>query len=95
MTNFPPSPKRPLSYHFLRSPAKDLRAINSMMRQNASGSEKKVIKRLLQDEYLDNENSPKRRLCAEPVLRSKIQNIYSERQEVEVEGEDNGDVDIE
>lgn len=71
--NFPPSPNRPLSYSFSRSPAKDLRAINNLVKLG----EKKVGKRNLQDD-LELENSAKR-LCQDPTLR-KIQNVITDRQ---------------
>ncbi|KAI1297169.1 Retinoblastoma-like protein 2 [Halotydeus destructor] len=77
--NFPPSPKRPLSYSFLRSPAKDLNKINLMMK--GLSDKKPVSKRILQDDASENENSPVKRHCSDPVLfRSKIQNIFTERQ---------------
>lgn len=75
--NFPPSPNRPLSYSFLRSPAKDLRAINSMMKMSSTNG-KKVSKRICLDEN-EAENSPTKRLCPEKLVRLQ-QNIYSERQ---------------
>jgi len=86
---FPPSPKRPLSYHFLRSPAKDLRAINSMMRQNASGNEKKVIKRILQDDS-SSENSTNHKQGYGHLTRT----LCNERQNYDVDEDDNGDVDM-
>lgn len=77
--NFPPSPKRPMSYSFLRSPAKELRAINQMMRNTTE--KKPVSKRILQDDTNESENSPAKRPAADPALiRSKIQNIFTERQ---------------
>lgn len=80
--SFPPSPKRPLVYSFLRSPAKDLRAINHMMKMSGTGIEKKpVSKRILQDDTNESENSPAKRANTDPALfRSKIQNIFTERQ---------------
>ncbi|XP_074598493.1 retinoblastoma-like protein 1 isoform X2 [Brevipalpus obovatus] len=87
---FPPSPKRPLSYHFLRSPAKDLRAINSMMRQNAPGSEKKVIKRILQDDSTS-ENANNHKQGYGHLTRT----LCNERQNYDVDEDDNGDVEME
>lgn len=93
---FPPSPRRPMSYHFLRSPAKDLKAINSMMKLNSSsGNEKKVIKRILQDDTNETNSDTRRHGAEKPVLRSMIDNIYTERQEDGDDTEDNGDVDME
>ncbi|RWS02001.1 Retinoblastoma-like protein 1 [Dinothrombium tinctorium] len=79
--NFPPSPKRPMSYCFLRSPAKDLKAINEMLKRN-NGTEKQAgCKRILTDEG-DGEYSPIcKRINSEKFL-TKIQDIYSERQGV-------------
>ncbi|RWS25254.1 Retinoblastoma-like protein 1 [Leptotrombidium deliense] len=78
--NFPPSPKRPMSYCFLRSPAKDLKAINTMLR---SSGDKRGCKRILEDEMGDGDFSPirKRTFQENNFLSSKIQDIYSERQE--------------
>ena len=74
-TNFPQSPNRPISYSFMRSPAKDLLVINQMMKR--SSEKKTVSKRIFQDEG-DSESSKK--LCTDPpLIRSKIQNIFSER----------------
>lgn len=79
--NFPSSPKRPLSYSFLRSPAKELRAINLMVNRNGAEKRPVVSKRILQDDLNESENSPAKRVCSDPALiRSKIQNIFSERQ---------------
>ncbi|GIY26106.1 retinoblastoma-like protein 1 [Caerostris extrusa] len=72
-TQFPPSPGKPLSCCFNKSPAKDLRAINNFLKLG----DKKVVKRLLQDDN-DNENPPKR-LCEDLTLR-KIQDVITERQ---------------
>ncbi|KAF8781812.1 Retinoblastoma-like protein 1 like protein [Argiope bruennichi] len=72
-TQFPPSPGKPLSCCFNKSPAKDLRAINNFVKLG----DKKVVKRLLQDDN-DNENPPKR-LCEDLTLR-KIQDVITERQ---------------
>lgn len=79
--SFPPSPKRPMSYILLRSPAKDLRAINQMMQRN-TGEKKPMIKRILQDDMNESENSPAKRAHTDPVLiRSKmIENICADRQ---------------
>jgi len=55
MVQLSQSPIKTLSYSFSRSPAKDLAAINEMMR--SQGSIRKVGKRLLQDEE---ENTSKR-----------------------------------
>ncbi|GFX93763.1 retinoblastoma-like protein 1 [Trichonephila clavipes] len=72
-TQFPPSPGKPLSCCFNKSPAKDLRAINNFVKLG----DKKVVKRLLQDDN-DSENPPKR-LCEDLTLR-KIQDVITERQ---------------
>jgi hypothetical protein len=99
---FPPSPKRPMVYNFLRSPAKELRAINQMMRRSdvGNGAEKKpVSKRILQDDTNEAENAPAKRICTNPALfRSKIESICNERQGSVIDEDDsvrrigNGDV---
>lgn len=71
-TNFPPSPGKPLSCCFNKSPAKDFRAINNFVKR-----EKKVGKRILQEDS-DNENPPKH-LCEELTLQ-KIQSIITDRE---------------
>lgn len=74
--NFPPSPSRPLSYSLGRSPAKDLRAINNMVRMG----EKKVGKRILEDLQDEGENeSPSKKVC-DDLAQRKIQNVMTERQ---------------
>lgn len=70
---YPLSPSRPFSYSFSSSPAKDLRDINKMLRQD----ERKVGKRILQDD--NDTDSPSKRLCPDLTLR-KIQNVITERQ---------------
>ncbi|CAG2100686.1 unnamed protein product [Medioppia subpectinata] len=80
--NFPPSPNRPLSYRFQSSPAKDLRAINNMMRSGSPSQ--RVSKRILQDD-IESENSPTKRQCTEKIDR-KIRDIVSERQSIESNG---------
>lgn len=75
VTNFPQSPNRPISYSFMRSPAKDLLAINQMMRRNTE--KKAVSKRIFQD---DGDSESSKKMCTEPpLIRAKIQNICSER----------------
>ncbi|XP_035206612.1 retinoblastoma-like protein 2 [Stegodyphus dumicola] len=78
-TNFPPSPGKPLSCFFNKSPGKDLRAINNFVKMG----EKKAVKRLLQDDS-DNEVPPKQ--LSEDLTLRKIQNVITERQA----GNDNG-----
>ena len=74
-SNFPQSPNRPISYSFMRSPAKDLMAINQMMKRNTE--KKAVSKRIFQD---DGDCESSKKLCTDqPLIRSKIQNIFSER----------------
>lgn len=74
-TNFPQSPNRQISYSFMRSPAKDLQAINMMMKRNTE--KKTVSKRIFQD---DGDSESSKKMCTEPpLIRSKIQNIFSER----------------
>ncbi|XP_054278335.1 retinoblastoma-like protein 1 isoform X1 [Macrosteles quadrilineatus] len=68
---FPPSPTRPLSYCFSRSPAKDLRAINCML------GVRRVGKRLLTDDATDDE-------AAAPVKQpnlftNKLQDLLVDR----------------
>lgn len=71
--SFPPSPHRPMTYSFNRSPSEDLRAINNMVRMG----EKKVGKRILQD---DTEmECPTKRDCSN-LRMQKIQNVITERQ---------------
>lgn len=84
-----------MQYHFLRSPAKDLRAINSMMRQNASGSEKRVIRKILQDDNASSGNSTTRRQNYVPRTISVINDIRNERQNDGVDEDDDGDVEME
>lgn len=88
-TVFPPSPNRPMSYSFLRSPAKDLKSINQMMRSNNNNinlsAEKKVSKRILQDmdegDVVDGHHVISKKLATgtNNVLGSKIQSLFSER----------------
>jgi len=72
MVQLSQSPIKTLSYSFSRSPAKDLAAINEMMR--SQGSIRKVGKRLLQDEE---ENTSKRILLdtAEPQWKQIAQSV--------------------
>ncbi|GAB6030492.1 Retinoblastoma-like protein 1, variant 2 [Chamberlinius hualienensis] len=70
-----PSPSKPLSYSFSKSPAKDLRAINNMVR---SGGEHKIGKRILQDDG-DSDNPVAKRSCLDSTFR-KIQSVITERQ---------------
>lgn len=76
-SSIPPSPNRPFSYSILRSPAKDLKTINQMMRLN--GVERKgVSKRIFQDDSDAPEHVKK--VCTDPpVFRSKVQAVFSEQ----------------
>eukprot|EP00092_Neocalanus_flemingeri_P022394 GFUD01024287.1.p1 GENE.GFUD01024287.1~~GFUD01024287.1.p1 ORF type:complete len:1025 (-),score=334.13 GFUD01024287.1:159-2831(-) len=72
------SPIKPLSYSFSRSPAKDLAAINEMMRNQGS---RRVGKRLLQDE----EETTSKRVMLDDTERlhttnSKIQLLLGDRE---------------
>jgi len=75
------SPNKPLSYSFSRSPAKDLAAINEMMRNHNQGS-RRVGKRLLMD---DEETSSKRVLLDDTVrpktaTNNMVQLILADRE---------------
>jgi len=86
-----------MSYRFLNSPAKDLRAINNMMRMGGGSAEKKVSKRILQDDA-ETENSPNaKRLCSDSApLQKKVRDLISDRQGVEEhDGLENGDAGME
>lgn len=79
--NFPPSPKRPMSYRFLSSPAKDLHAINSMMRGGSlTPNSRKVSKRILLQDDGECENSPTKRCATENVMNRRIVDVVNERQ---------------
>ncbi len=81
-----------MSYRFQSSPAKDLRAINNMMRSGSSS--RRVSKRIFQDDT-ESENSPTKRQCTDTMNR-KIRDIVSERQIIESNGalsNGNGSVD--
>ena len=74
-----------MSYSFLRSPAKELKAINQMMKMNnnnMSAEKRGVSKRIFQDEPDTVDGLPVvKRLAtgSQNVIGSKIQNIFSER----------------
>lgn len=64
-----------MSFSVGRSPAKDLQAINRRMKMSAE--RRTVSKRIFQD---DTEPDQNKRTCIDgPAIRSKIQNIFSER----------------
>lgn len=64
-----------MSFSVGRSPAKELQAINRRLKMTVE--RRGVSKRIFQD---DNEPDQNKRLCMDPpVMRSKIQNIFSER----------------
>ncbi|RZF44698.1 hypothetical protein LSTR_LSTR000650 [Laodelphax striatellus] len=67
-----PSPIRSLSYCFSRSPAKDLRAINTMIQVECG---RKIGKRLLDD---NEEETPAKRTACQAVNR-KMADIYVDR----------------
>ena len=74
-----------MSFSVGRSPAKELQAFNRRMKQSAE--RRGVSKRIFQD---DNEPDQNKRLCMDPpVMRSKIQNIFSERGSAVVNAEPN------
>uniref|UniRef100_A0A1B6KSV5 Retinoblastoma-like protein 1 n=2 Tax=Graphocephala atropunctata TaxID=36148 RepID=A0A1B6KSV5_9HEMI len=74
---FPPSPTRPLSYCFSRSPAKDLKAINSMMREIDPQAMRRVGKRLLNDDNAEEDGlSPPKQ---PKFVASKIQDLVVDR----------------
>lgn len=65
-----------MSFSVGRSPAKELQAINRRMK----GSERKgVSKRIFQDDNESDQNAKRLCMTEPPVMRSKIQNIFSER----------------
>ncbi|KAJ9576035.1 hypothetical protein L9F63_007135, partial [Diploptera punctata] len=68
----PTTPTQPLSYCFSRSPAKDLRAINTMIQI----SSKKVGKRLPMDDTSEGDVSPAKQPA--PVVTKKLQNLIGE-----------------
>jgi hypothetical protein len=77
IANIPASPNRHHTYSFARSPAKDLKNINQMMKQT-SVDKRTVSKRIFQDDSDPMEGNKK--VCTDPpVMRSKIQSIFSER----------------
>ncbi|KAG8336264.1 Retinoblastoma-like protein 1 [Homalodisca vitripennis] len=74
---FPPSPTGSLSYCFSRSPAKDLKAINSMMREADFQAGRKVGKRLLNDDNSEEDGgSPPKQ---PNFVASKIQDLVVDR----------------
>nr|XP_018896669.1 PREDICTED: retinoblastoma-like protein 1 isoform X1 [Bemisia tabaci] len=71
----PASPSKPLSYCFSRSPAKDLKAINSMI--SVDSVNHGINKRLLADDNDVVSSAPKR--SAPPVLARKLQDLIGDR----------------
>ncbi|XP_069675672.1 retinoblastoma-like protein 1 isoform X2 [Periplaneta americana] len=69
----PTSPSQPLSYCFSRSPAKDLRAINTMIQIDS----KKVGKRLPLDDAPDADASPAKQHTA--VVTRRLQGLLDDR----------------
>lgn len=73
---FPPSPTKPLSYCFSRSPAKDLQAINIMVQHEV----RRIGKRLLNDDGPDSEKdgaSPPKQHTG--VVTRKVQDLFVDR----------------
>jgi len=73
MAQISQSPIKTLSYSFSRSPAKDLAAINEMMRNQGS---RKIGKRLLQDE----EENTSKRIMLDDSQRQKVQLLLGDRE---------------
>lgn len=76
---FPASPSKPLSYCFSRSPAKDLKAINSML--SVDSETHGINKRLLADDgdFLSSGVSLPKRSAPPPVLARKLQDLIGDR----------------
>ncbi|XP_075215910.1 retinoblastoma-like protein 1 isoform X2 [Lycorma delicatula] len=75
-SNVPPSPVRSLAYCFSRSPAKDLRAINTMI-QVVNG--RKVSKRLLTDDIECETPAKQQHLISEAIVTRKVQGVFVDR----------------
>lgn len=72
--NVPPSPVRCLAYCFSRSPAKDLRAINTMIQVECG---RKIGKRIITD---DSEDEPPNKMAVgEGIVTRKVQGLVVDR----------------
>ncbi|XP_061162475.1 retinoblastoma-like protein 1 isoform X1 [Saccostrea echinata] len=74
-----------LSYSFQKSPAKDLRAINNMIKMKDFREGKKILGKRQLDVHMEEEDGPQtKQLCTGFSFLKRLQNVSSDRQEASV-----------
>lgn len=74
-----------LSYSFQKSPAKDLRAINNMIKMKDFREGKKLLGKRQLDVHMEEEDGPQtKQLCTGFSFLKRLQNVSSERQEASI-----------